>query len=56
MIGASATNARASATPNAARLCFGSGRRATRAATNGPSVAIISQVAASGSQNRKIVR
>ncbi len=36
-----------SPTPNAARLRVGSGIRATRAATNGPSIAIISHVAAS---------
>ena len=53
-MGDSATKARASATPNAPRLYFGSGSLATSAATNGPSAAIINHVAARGSQNRKI--
>ena len=44
--------AKANATPWAARLIVGSGRRAIMAARKGPSAAIISQVADSGDQNR----
>ena len=46
------STAMAKATPWAARLGFGSGSRAMRAARKGPSMAIISQVAARGDQNR----
>ena len=50
--GASMSMAKAIATPQAARLSLGSARRAMRAATNGPSAAIMSQVAARGAQKR----
>ncbi len=50
--GASSSRAKDRDTPNAARLYWGSARRAIRAARNGPSTAIISQVAARGSQKR----
>ena len=56
MTGASMMMAKANATPNAARLTVGSARRAMNAARYGPSIAIISQVLASGSQKRRIVR
>ena len=52
MMGDSTIQARAVATANAARFSLGSARRAMTAATKGPSAAIISQVASSGSQNR----
>lgn len=55
MIGDSISHASAVETPYAARLCAAAGMRATIAAMYGPSTAIISQVAASGSQNRMIV-
>ena len=51
--GASTMIANAKATPWAARLYLGSGRRAMTAARKGPSTAIISQVACRGSQNRE---
>ena len=54
--GASIRIANANATPCAARLNFGSARRAMTAARNGPSTAIIIHVAASGSQNSRIER
>ena len=54
--GASTITATAQATPYAARLWLGSGSRAMRAARNGPSNAIISQVEASGNQNRRMSR
>ncbi len=50
------SSANENATPYAARLNFGSPRRAITAARNGPSTDIISQVAASGAQNTKIRR
>ena len=52
MIGDSTIQARAVATAKAARFSLGAARRAMTAATNGPSAAIISQVASSGSQKR----
>ena len=52
MIGDSTIQARAEATANAARFSLGTGRRAMTAARNGPSAAIISQVAWRGSQKR----
>ena len=54
MTGASMRSAKAKATPYAARLKRGSGRRAMTAARNGPSTDIMIQVAASGSQKRKM--
>ncbi|MND02945.1 hypothetical protein D3C83_225350 [compost metagenome] len=56
MIGASAIQASANATPYAARLSTASGIRATIAAMYGPSTDIMSHVAASGAQKRIIVR
>ena len=56
MTGASIRIARANATPCAARLNVGSGSRAMIAARNGPSDAIITQVAARGAQNLKMER
>ena len=53
--GASITNAKEKATPNAAKLYFGSGNLAIIAAMKGPSIDIINQVAASGSQNLNIL-
>ncbi len=55
MMGDSTINAKENATPYAARLNLGSGRRAMIAAIKGPSVAIISHVAASGAQNFAIL-
>ena len=52
--GASIISANEKATPKAAKLYFGSGKRAIIAAINGPSNDIINQVAASGSQNLNI--
>ena len=54
MTGASMRMASANATPWAARLNLGSASRAMRAARNGPSIAIITHVAASGSQKKKM--
>jgi hypothetical protein len=54
MIGASMIRANENATPQAARLNFGSANLAMIAARKGPSKAIINQVAASGSQNIEI--
>ena len=56
MTGASIRIAKAKATPCAARLNLASARRAMTAARNGPSVAIMIQVAASGTQKRKMYR
>ena len=56
MIGDSASHASANATPYAARLNAASGIRAMIAATYGPSMAIISHVAANGSQNARMNR
>ena len=53
--GASITNAKEKATPNAAKLYFGSGNLAIIATIKGPSIDIISHVAASGSQNLNIL-
>jgi hypothetical protein len=54
--GASIRIASANATPWAARLNVGSGSRAITAARNGPSVAIMTQVAAKGAQKRAMLR
>jgi hypothetical protein len=54
--GASIRIASAKATPCAARLYVGSGSRAIIAAKNGPSEAIMTQVAAKGTQKRRIER
>ena len=54
MIGASTIRAKENATPYAARLNLGSAILAITAAISGPSVDIISHVAANGSQNLKI--
>ena len=56
MTGDSTSTANATATPYAARPIVGSARRAMTAARNGPSVAIINQVAASGIQNLRMPR
>lgn len=54
MIGLSMIRASEKVTPKIARLGAGFGRRAITAATIGCSIAIISHIAASGSQNQKI--
>jgi hypothetical protein len=54
MTGASTRIAHAYATPWAARLNLGSARRAMTAASSGPSTDIMSHVAASGTQKRKM--
>jgi hypothetical protein len=56
MTGASTRIAMAKATPQAARLYLGSGRRAMTAARKGPYSAIINHVRASGTQKMKIDR
>jgi hypothetical protein len=54
MTGASMNTAKEKATPNAARLNLGFASLAMIAARKGPSVAIISHVAASGIQKKNI--
>ena len=56
MTGASIRIASANVTPWAARLNVGSGMRAMTAAMSGPSVAIITHVAAKGAQKRAMLR
>jgi hypothetical protein len=54
MTGASMNTAKENATPNAARLNLGFASLAMMAARKGPSMAIISHVAASGIQKKNI--
>jgi len=54
MMGDSTRTARENATPKAAKLSFGTAKRAIIAEISGPSTAIINQVAANGTQKKKI--
>ena len=54
MMGDSISTAKENAIPKAAKLNFGAANRAITAANTGPSAAIMSQVAAKGTQKKKI--